>query len=92
MDIKNKIYSEEETGKIKEDFKNMHLNVKCSFEPYIKPPLGIRPRWACLEERITEIQNAINRYIEARKPIPKEWVEDLSESIIKLNSEYTDKR
>ncbi|MDF2881517.1 MAG: hypothetical protein K0R54_2074 [Clostridiaceae bacterium] len=68
---------------------NINLNCRCSFEPiFERPPLGLKPRRICLEERIAEIQNAINRYVEARKPIPKEWTEELSEQINKLNIEY----
>jgi len=67
---------------------NVNLNLSCSFKPYIKPPLGLKPRRICLEGRIVDIQNAIDRYIEARKPIPSEWTEELIESINQLNNEY----
>jgi len=67
---------------------NVNLNLRCSFKPYRKPPLGLKPRRICLEGRIVEIQNTINRYIEARKPIPNEWTEELIESINQLNNEY----
>lgn len=67
---------------------NVNLNCTCAFEFYERQPLGLKPRRICLEERIMDIQNAINRYIEARKPIPKEWIDELSESITILSVEY----
>ncbi len=39
-----------------------------------KPPLGLRPEFIVLEHRQKEIQEAVIRYLEAGKEIPKEWV------------------
>ena len=44
-----------------------------------KPPLGITPRFVSEEKRIQEIQSGINRFINAKYPIPIEWVEELNE-------------
>lgn len=44
-----------------------------------KPPLGITPRFVIEERRIAEIQNGINRFIDAKHPIPIEWIEELNE-------------
>lgn len=46
-----------------------------------KPPLGLRPRLIADEERIKEIQDAINRYMTAKKLIPDEWIKEYGELI-----------
>lgn len=38
-----------------------------------KPPLGLRPEFIVLEHRQKEIQEAVMRYLEVGKEIPKEW-------------------
>lgn len=48
-----------------------------------KPPLGLKPKWVHDEERKLEILDAIERYSEAEKSIPKEWVIELRELICK---------
>ena len=48
-----------------------------------KPPTGLIParfwRERVLQERITEILAAMQRYSEARKVIPQEWIDELAE-------------
>lgn len=46
-----------------------------------KPPLGIKPRWLCLEQREGEIRAAIDRYNIAYLPIPPEWISELNELV-----------
>lgn len=41
-----------------------------------KPPLGLRPRFIALEERIREINEAIDRYKQAEMTIPSEWLDE----------------
>lgn len=41
-----------------------------------KPPVGLRPAFIVNQERIEEIKEAIIRYIDAKIPIPKEWIEE----------------
>ena len=41
-----------------------------------KPPLGLIPQRSWKAMRIDEIKAAIQRYMEADKPIPIEWVEE----------------
>lgn len=52
---------------------------------YEKPPLGIPPRNIAEHGfnvfRMGEILGAMSRYSEAQKPIPIEWVNELSERI-----------
>lgn len=52
-----------------------------------KPPLGIRPKWLVEEEyksnRITEINDAIKRYLNESAKIPLKWIEEYNELINK---------
>lgn len=43
------------------------------------PPLGLKPRKIHDEQRAADIQQAIIRYISAKKPIPSEWYVELCE-------------
>ena len=59
---------------------------------YIKPPLGLRPRFIVLEQRLQEIREAIERCMKYNQdeaydmfPIPYEWVEEYDEIVSKLN-------
>lgn len=54
-----------------------------------KPPLGLKPRYICENERITEILKAMLRYINSAYPIPEEWIQELSD-INKSYSKYCD--
>ena len=45
----------------------------------IKPPLGLMPRAIHDFNRIREIVEAIERYSDAEKPIPLEWVGELKD-------------
>lgn len=42
----------------------------------VKPPLGLRPRFIALEERLKEVNEAIDRYREAEIVIPSEWLDE----------------
>lgn len=44
-----------------------------------KPPLGVLPRWAWIEQRIEELEQAIERYKAAKMDWPPEWAEELEE-------------
>lgn len=50
-----------------------------------KPPLGLVPRrnydFSCNQQRMQDIIMAMKRYTSANKPIPQEWLEELSERI-----------
>ncbi|MCP5063608.1 MAG: hypothetical protein GY936_14270 [Ignavibacteriae bacterium] len=43
-----------------------------------KPPLGLKPKWIHDQQRQNEIMAAINRYLEAGKIPPKEWVTEFA--------------
>lgn len=42
--------------------------------PAPQPPLGLSPEWLHKEKRLTEIREAIGRYVEAKYPVPLSWV------------------
>lgn len=50
-----------------------------------KPPVGLIPRWRWNELRKEAIFEAINRYEEAGKEIPAEWVEELKDMGVKCS-------
>jgi hypothetical protein len=52
---------------------------------HTKPPLGLVPRFIRDEERVREIIEAIDRYNEAGKPVPQEWLDELNEKTRKEN-------
>lgn len=41
------------------------------------PPIGVIPKKIHDEKRILEILRAMIRFIEANKPIPQDWVDEL---------------
>ncbi len=44
-------------------------------------PLGLMPRWLWREKRIWEIISAIERYHQAKEPVPTEWFTELHEHL-----------
>lgn len=42
-----------------------------------KPPVGVMPERLWLETRFNDLAEACNRYVEARKPIPSEWRDEM---------------
>jgi predicted RNA-binding Zn-ribbon protein involved in translation (DUF1610 family) len=53
----------------------------------IMPPVGLVPRFIRLEQRNTEIYEAMQRYAEAEKPVPLAWVLELGENNSQLLQE-----
>lgn len=51
-------------------------------ETYVKPPLGIVPKFIKDAERLTEIQEAITRYMNVDAVIPIEWIQEHNELVI----------
>lgn len=51
-----------------------------------KPPIGLRPFYIVVSERIQEINDAIIRYIKAGYQIPKEWTDERHDLIAWENS------
>jgi len=48
-----------------------------------KPPLGIKPRYIHDHDRKIEILDGMERYSNAQKPIPVEWILELRALILK---------
>jgi hypothetical protein len=49
----------------------------------IRPPLGIKPHYIWIDERVHEVASAIARYSETKTPVPNEWYEELAD-LLKL--------
>lgn len=43
---------------------------------FTKPPLGVKPKYIHDEERAEDISEAIVRYLNARLPLPYEWIRE----------------
>ena len=48
---------------------------------YNKPPLGIEPHKIWIEQRITNLIDAMNRYIQDSRKVPIEWMEEYNKLI-----------
>ena len=51
-----------------------------------KPPLGVMPKYIWDKKRLSDLASAIQRYIDAEKAIPKEWVGEYNELISALEN------
>ena len=49
-----------------------------------KPPIGLTPRYIKDEERIREIALAVSRFLDAKKEIPAEWIEEWNEILARI--------
>lgn len=47
----------------------------------IKPPIGLMPKFLWDSERLADIISAINRYLQAEKEIPLEWINEYNDLI-----------
>ena len=69
----------------------MTLNLKeDNMERPVNPPLGIIPKNMWKKQRLKELRDAIDRYLEANQRVPVEWIEEyneLLEDIRKLESD-----
>ncbi|WP_156949704.1 hypothetical protein [Paenibacillus sp. FSL R7-269] len=45
----------------------------------VKPPLGLKPRYISKAQRMCEIKDAVQRYMDAWLPIPDEWIAEYNE-------------
>ena len=48
-------------------------------EQTTKPPLGVMPRYIWVRKRQEELAAAMQRYLEAGKSIPREWIDEYNE-------------
>jgi len=69
--------------KAKEDepLEGEKLNTATEYEEYVKPPIGLAPAFTVYEPRLQAIEEAIERYVEAGKDIPFEWLKEKSNLI-----------
>lgn len=44
----------------------------------MRPPIGLRPLKFAMEDRIKEVEGAIERYSKAKKDIPVKWMNELT--------------
>ncbi|MCY8692645.1 hypothetical protein MOD48_14980 [Bacillus spizizenii] len=58
---------------IKPPKKTLAKGIKLSLE---EPPLGVIPKSLHDERRAEDLKAAINRYIDANREIPAEWIEE----------------
>ncbi len=49
----------------------------------VKPPLGLMPKLFWDNERIADITNAVNRYMQEQQEIPIEWIEEYNNLVKK---------
>jgi len=54
------------------------------------PPLGLAPKWVWQTNRITQIIEAMNRYITADLEIPIRWVEEYNELVADVRKQEGD--
>ncbi|MER2057169.1 MAG: hypothetical protein ABTA16_00015 [Niallia sp.] len=56
-----------------------------NLETDTKPPIGLIPKHIISEQRLRDIDSAIERYMEVKRSIPIEWIEERNELIKHLN-------
>ena len=58
----------------------------------LEPPLGVTPLFAfdaqCNLMRVREITAAIERYVQAERPVPQEWLDELGQRSTRKVSEF----
>jgi hypothetical protein len=57
-----------------------------------RPPMGLRPRFIVVGERIEEIKQAIARYKEAGLDVPEHWtqeLDDLTRVVVQVSPGHT---
>ena len=58
---------------------------------YEKPPIGVRPRAIHDQGRLSDIFEAVLRYMTAGCKIPPEWAEEANEIISRYNATFGEK-
>lgn len=51
-----------------------------------KPPTGLKPREIFLEERISDVKQAIQGYFESNQEVPSCWIEEYNVICAELNN------
>ena len=50
-------------------------------EKVVMPPIGLKPKFVNILERLNEVRGAIVRHYDAELKIPVEWIEEYNELI-----------
>jgi len=79
-EMASKAIMEEIRKKAKQDFISMDVE---KAKEWIKPPLGIQPRYIWESFRLQELGEAIERYLSVNKTIPLKWIEEFNELVAK---------
>jgi hypothetical protein len=58
----------------------------------VKPPLGIRPKHIVRLHRLEEIEEGIVRYMEHKKQIPVEWIDERNDIVRELNERANNRK
>ena len=56
----------------------------------VNSPLGIIPKKIWKEQRLGDLRDAIDRYLEANQRIPIEWIEEYNELLEDIRKEVDD--
>lgn len=97
--IKDKPYSLSlsETNHIQDIIMNVVTSIRLQYKPESigkgvtptkMPPVGLRPKYILMSQRMKEITNAIERYINADHIVPTEWIEEYNECVDYLRKEH----
>jgi len=56
-------------------------------ERLVKPPLGIIPKKIWKEQRLGDLRDAVERYLEANQRVPIEWIKEYNELLEDIRKE-----
>ena len=62
--------------KCEEDTRDAMAQLSKTITNHIKPPLGLMPVQIWTEHRLQDINEAIERYMDANEEIPQEWINE----------------
>lgn len=65
----------------------MDINNNETERKYKRPPFGLTPVWIWLEQRVDDINGAIQRYMDAGMEIDKKWIDERN-NLINIIAEY----
>ncbi len=66
------------------------IDVNFNFSPPPRPPLGIKPQYMWLDERIKELARAIGRYAETDTTDAEQLIEEWAKEIVRLRKLYNE--
>jgi hypothetical protein len=78
IDVSNALYELKEDGawaKLTDENRALIIQL-VSHSTIEKPPIGLKPKWLHDEQRQRECKEAIERYVNARRKVPQEWLDE----------------